>query len=72
MCIAIPGKVIAVYDYDALIDFGKVQKRVDTSLIENVEVDDYILVHAGYGVQKMSEPEALETLAVFKMLCDDF
>jgi len=72
MCIAIPGKVIEIYDYEALVDFGKVQKRVNTSLIEDIRINDYILVHAGYGVEKMNEQEALDTLDVFKMLCDDF
>lgn len=72
MCIAIPGKVLEIYDYEALVDFGKVQKRVNTYLIEDIKINDYILVHAGYGVEKMNEQEALETLDVFKMLCDDF
>ncbi|MDF2613792.1 MAG: hypC [Clostridia bacterium] len=72
MCIAIPGKVLEIYKYEALVDFGKIQKRVNTSLIEDIQINDYILVHAGYGVEKMNEQEALDTLSVFKMLCDDF
>ena len=72
MCIAIPGKVVEIYTYEALVDFGKVQKRVSTHLIEDLKINDYILVHAGYGVTKMDEEEALDTLKVFKMLCDDF
>ena len=72
MCIAIPGKILELYESEALVDFGKVQKRVNTHLIDNIKVDDYILVHAGYGVSKMNEEEALSTLEVFKMLCHDF
>ncbi len=72
MCIAIPGKVIKIDGYEALVDFGKVQKRVSTHLIEDIKIDDYILVHAGYGVVKIDEQEALDTLKVFKMLCLDF
>ncbi len=72
MCIAIPGKVLEIYQGEALVDFGKVQKQVNTILIEDLEINDYILVHAGYGVTKIDEIEALNTLEVFKMLCDDF
>ena len=72
MCIAVPGKILELYPYEALVDFGKVQKRVSIHLIEAPQVEDYILVHAGYGVVKIDEQEALETLNVFKMLCLDF
>lgn len=72
MCIAVPGKILEIYEHEALVDFGKVQKRVNTHLIDNIKVNDYILVHAGYGVEKMNEEEALGTLQVFKMLCHDF
>lgn len=72
MCIAIPGKVIEIFEHEALIDFGKVQKKVSTYLIEDIQLNDYILVHAGYGVIKMDELEALETLRVFKMLYPEF
>lgn len=72
MCIAVPGKVIELFKYEAIVDFGKIQKRVNTLLIEELKVNDYILVHAGYGVEKIDELDALRTLEVFKMLGEDF
>ncbi len=68
MCIAVPGKVIDIRQYEALVDFGKIKKWVNIQLIEKLSINDYILVHAGYAVIKIDEKEAKESLAFFSSL----
>lgn len=71
MCIAVPGKVIELKKYEAFVDFGEIKKWVNVNLIDDLNIGDYILVHAGYGVIKVDEKQALETLALFSMLLND-
>ncbi|UPA32261.1 HypC/HybG/HupF family hydrogenase formation chaperone [Terrisporobacter glycolicus] len=68
MCVAIPGKVIEIYEGESLIDFGKIKKRVNTFFIDNIQVGDYVLIHAGCAIEKVSEEEAIETMDIFKSI----
>lgn len=71
MCVAIPAKVIEIYEYESLVDFGKIRKKVNTFLIEDIKIGDYVLIHAGCAVEKISKKEAIETIKVFKMVSDE-
>ena len=51
-------------DY-AEVDFGGVQKKVCVSLIPNLVVGEYVIVHTGYAIEKLDEEEAKKTLALF-------
>ena len=65
MCLAIPAKVTEIEEEVARVDFGeKVLREVNISLVE-AKVGDYVLVHAGYAIQVLSEEEALETLRLW-------
>lgn len=72
MCVAIPGKVIEIYEGESLIDFGKIKKRVNTFFIDNIQLGDYVLIHAGCGIEKVSEEEAIETMDIFKSISEEF
>ncbi|NVM28694.1 MAG: HypC/HybG/HupF family hydrogenase formation chaperone [Candidatus Helarchaeota archaeon] len=72
MCLAIPGKVLEIDetgDY-AKVDFGGVTKRVGISLLESVSSGDYVIVHAGYAIEKLHEEEAKERLKLFQELAE--
>ena len=65
MCLAIPARVMNVEGEKAQVDFGEgVLREVNISLVDPT-VGDYVLVHAGYAIQKMDETEAKETLALW-------
>lgn len=66
MCVAIPGKVISIERNEALLDFGGIKKKVNIFFIEDISLGDYLLVHAGCAIEKVSEDEAVETLEIFK------
>ncbi|MBV7271365.1 HypC/HybG/HupF family hydrogenase formation chaperone [Clostridium thailandense] len=53
MCIAIPAKVININGDYAFVDIMGVESSINIQLIEKVNVGDYVLVHAGCGIQKI-------------------
>lgn len=57
MCVALPGNVIEVRDRDAVVDFNGNQVTARVGLVD-VKVGDYVLVHAGCVIQKVSPQEA--------------
>ena len=65
MCLAIPAQVEAVEPGDmAVVAIENVRKRVSTVLIDEVAVGDYVLVHVGYALHRVSEDEAQRTLSL--------
>ena len=67
MCLAIPARVVSVDDMGATatVAVGEVKKTVSLALVYEVQVDDYVLVHVGYALNKVSVEEAERTLALF-------
>ena len=65
MCLAIPARVMSVRGEKAQVDFGEgVLRDVNVTLVD-ARVGEYVLVHAGYAIQKMDEKDAKETLALW-------
>ncbi|MCB1857373.1 MAG: HypC/HybG/HupF family hydrogenase formation chaperone [Gammaproteobacteria bacterium] len=67
MCLAIPAKVVAIEEdgETAIVAVGEVRKMVSLALVEGIRIDDYVLVHVGYALNKVSQDEAERTLALF-------
>ncbi|MCK5475011.1 MAG: HypC/HybG/HupF family hydrogenase formation chaperone [Candidatus Pacebacteria bacterium] len=61
MCLAIPGKIRSINKKIniALVDFDGIQREVNISLV-NVKKDDYVIVHAGFAIQKLTRKDAKE------------
>ena len=66
MCLAVPGLVLAIDGDYAEIDFGDVKKRVCVTLLPNLKVGEYVIVHTGYAIESMKPDEAKKTLALFE------
>ncbi len=67
MCLALPAEVVAV---DAAADVatvsvGGVKKEISLALVEDVQIGDFVLIHVGYALNKISRAEAERTLAIF-------
>jgi hydrogenase expression/formation protein HypC len=72
MCLAIPARVINVKGEKAQVDFGEgVLRDVNVTLVD-VKIGEYVLVHAGYAIQKMDEKDAKETLALWNEILTEF
>ena len=66
MCIGIPSKIISIENLKATIDVYGAQRDISLMLLENeVQVGDYVIVHAGFAIQKLQEDIAKETLGYF-------
>jgi len=72
MCLAVPGRVVRLEDRDgtrmAEVDFGGVRKDVCMQYIPDAAIDDYVIVHVGFAIQRLDEESALATLATFEKL----
>jgi len=68
MCLAVPMRVVAVNGNEAEVEQGGTKLQVRVDLVEDVRVGDYVLVHAGFAIQKLDEEEAFETLRLLEML----
>ncbi|MGX1495342.1 hydrogenase expression/formation protein HypC [Labrenzia sp. MBR-25] len=63
MCLAIPARVVSIDKDDmATVALEGIRKPVSIALLEEVAVGDYVLVHVGYALHKLSEEEAERTL----------
>ncbi len=71
MCIAVPAEVIEVYEDEALVNFGGVKTKVNTCLLDNLNVGDYVLIHVGCAIQKIDKKEAENTLKLFESILKD-
>jgi len=67
MCLALPARVVEIDPASdtATVAVGEVKKNVSLALVENVEVNEYVLIHVGYALNKVSEAEAQKTLELF-------
>ncbi|MDD3225223.1 MAG: HypC/HybG/HupF family hydrogenase formation chaperone [Clostridium sp.] len=54
MCLAIAGKIKSIDKNSAKVDIMGIEKIVDVELIENPEIDDFVLIHAGFGIEKIN------------------
>ena len=66
MCLAIPSKITQIKNNMATIDVDGVQREASLLLLENAAVGDYVIVHAGFAIQKIDEAAAMETLNLLK------
>lgn len=68
MCLGIPVKIIDKKGTLGIAELGGVKREVDLQLVEDVEIGDYVILHAGFAIQKLDEYEANETLALLREL----
>jgi hydrogenase expression/formation protein HypC len=66
MCLAIPAKVLEVHGDVAKVDFGQGVAREVNVMLVDAKVGEYVLVHAGYAIEKMNQEAAEESLKVWR------
>jgi hydrogenase expression/formation protein HypC len=69
MCLAVPSKIIEVDGYMATVDVMGLRKQVSLMLLpEEPKIGEYVLVHAGFAINKMEPAEAEEALRIFEKI----
>lgn len=71
MCLAVPYKIISIKGSKAIADVMGVKKEIDIRVLDEVKVNDYVLVHAGFAIQKLDEKEADTTLNLLRELSEE-
>jgi hydrogenase expression/formation protein HypC len=68
MCLGIPGKILEKFDENgfsmAKVDFNGVVIKVCIDTTPDANIGDYIIVHAGFAINRLEEKEAIETLSL--------
>lgn len=68
MCLSIPAKVIEINGEMARVAVGETIVNASLQMLDDVEIGDYVLLHTGFALQKISAVDAAETLALFEEL----
>lgn len=75
MCLAIPAKIVQLFEDEsrALVEVASVRRHIDTGLLagETLHLGDWVLVHVGFAMSKVSEEQALEQIHLLKMLGEE-
>ena len=66
MCLAVPMKLIKINGVTGIAEIGGLQREIGLLLVDNANVGDYVIVHAGYAIQKLDEKEAFKTIALLE------
>jgi hydrogenase expression/formation protein HypC len=70
MCLSVPARIISIKGSMAEVSCGGTIFKAGLQMIDKPKVGDYILLHAGFAIQKISEEEAAETLRLLKEMKD--
>lgn len=70
MCVGVPAKVIKKQDYSVIVDVMGSQTTVGSIFIPEVQVDDYVIVHAGQAMSIIDEQFAKESVEEWRKFID--
>jgi len=73
MCLAVPGQILQISGDNDLsrmgkINFAGIQKEISLAYLPEANINDYVIVHAGFAIALIDQQEALETLKAFQEL----
>jgi len=68
MCLGIPARLVSVEGDSGQAEFGGVKRRVALQLVPEAAVGDYIIIHAGFAIQRLDPEEAEKTLKLLEEL----
>ena len=68
MCLAVPMRLVTIEGDSGTVEVGGVTRTADLSMVQPVEVGQYVIVHAGFAISVTDEEEARKTLALFAEL----
>lgn len=66
MCLSVPARIVSINGKIAEVSLGGTLFKAGLHMIPDAGVGDYILLHAGFAIQKISEKEAADTIKLFE------
>jgi hydrogenase expression/formation protein HypC len=70
MCLAVPMKVISKNETSGIAEMSGVKREINFMLLPEAKIGDYVIVHAGFAIQRLNEGEAHKTLELFKEIAE--
>jgi len=70
MCLAVPMRVKTIDGDVAICEIDGVRREASLMMVDDVAVNDYVLIHAGFAIEKLDEGEAEETLRMMREVLD--
>ena len=70
MCLAIPMVLVERSEYDGVAEIDGVRRQISVMFLPDVEVGEYVLVHAGYAIAQVDADEAAKTLELLREYSD--
>ena len=68
MCLSVPAKIVEINGEMARVAVGETIVNASLQMLDDVEIGDYVLLHTGFALQKISPADAAETLVLFEEL----
>ena len=62
MCLAVPSKIIEITGTQAKVEVDGVVRETSLMLLEDAQIGDWVIVHAGFAISKVDEAAALQTI----------
>ena len=70
MCLAVPMKVISKNETSGIAEMSGVKREINFMLLPEAKIGDFVIVHAGFAIQRLNEEEAHKTLGLFKEIAE--
>ena len=70
MCLAVPLKLIEINGNDAVGESMGMRRSLRVDFIEKPQLGDYVIVHAGFAIERLPEEQALEDLEAWEEVRD--
>ena len=70
MCLAIPLKIIEINGMDAVGERSGIRRNVRLDFMQNIAPGDYVIVHAGFAIEKLDAKQAQANLAAIQEVED--
>jgi hydrogenase expression/formation protein HypC len=68
MCVAVPAEVLEIKEGNVgVVDYGDLRQEVRLDLVD-VKIGEFVLVHVGFAIQRLSREDGLETRELFKQV----
>ena len=68
MCLGIPMKLVKIDGATGVVESGDLRRNANLSLLKNVKIGDYVLIHAGFAIEKVKGSEARATLKALESI----
>lgn len=71
MCVAVPMKVVEVSEYSCVAEIDGVRKSASLMMLDGVKPGDYVMIHAGFALERIDPKAAEETLRLMREIVDN-